>query len=123
MKNVIQCWWIVCVIVATAAQGSQNPLSIDSPRGGEVFIIGQTYRIQLGAKTRAKTVRVELSRDGGNTFESIGAIDNTVKDHSKRNTLSWAPSGVASSNCLIHISSDTSTLKSAPFSISDVTAD
>jgi len=58
---------------------------VDNPSGGEVFVPGQTQQVRI--RTKAKLVLVELSRDGGTTFEQLGTINNGVKDSSKKNVL------------------------------------
>jgi hypothetical protein len=91
---------VAFTMIAINAEAA-SAITFDSPRGGEVFLAGQVQEIRLGAKARAKSITIELSRDGGLTFEALGAIDNGVKDRSGRNRLAFPIAGAASSNCIV----------------------
>lgn len=93
------CVFAVCVVSAGLQAGQS--ITIASPRGGEFFLVGQSQFVRLDDRTRFKSVRVELSRDGGATFELLGTIDNSVKD--KRNLLAFTVSGPASGNCVVRV--------------------
>ncbi len=99
--------WVVSIVMLVASANSNAAsatISFDAPSGGEVYALGQTQQVRLGSKTPAKIVKIELSRDGGTTFELLGSIDNTVKDLSLKNVLSFTAAGTASSNCLMRAS-------------------
>jgi len=86
------------LFVAATSHAATATITFDSPNGGEVYAPGQTQYVRLGSKTPAKVVKVELSRDGGTTFELLGSIDNSVKDLTLRNVLSYtAPRAMATS--------------------------
>ncbi len=86
----------------------ETPLIIEKPSGGEVYFPGQTQTVLLDLKTRAKSVLIELSRDGGLTFETLGTVDNTIKDRGARNRLTWTVAEPFSTNGQIRAtSSDT----------------
>ncbi|HEY3319909.1 MAG TPA: hypothetical protein VGP72_05470 [Planctomycetota bacterium] len=110
-----------CAVFVIDIHAATTAITFDSPRGGEVYAIGQAQQIRLGAKTKAKSVIVELSRDGGTNFESLGSIDNSGKDINKRNVLLFTVTGPASSNCVIKASAvigkTTVIATSLPFSI------
>src|SRR5258708_1357189 len=97
------CVICVCLISEAAMAASAIQLVIDSPRGGELYVPGQQQTVVLGAKTVAKSILVELSRDGGTTFVPLGTIDN-----SRRSTppiLQWTVPTPASSNAVIRVTS------------------
>jgi hypothetical protein len=119
-------WELVAVVTLSisSASAAVPTLVFDSPRGGEVYAIGTTQKVRLGSKTRAKVVKVELSRDGGVSFELLGAIDNTVTDLAIRNVLAFTVSGASSSNCVIRASGTVGKTPvvelSSPFSIGSI---
>lgn len=67
---------------------TEQPITIEKPSGGELYQPGATQVILLDPKTKAKQVLIELSRDGGGTFETLGTIDNTVTPRALRQQLS-----------------------------------
>lgn len=73
-------------------------MTITAPLGGETYFEGGTEVVL--AKASAKTVQVDLSRDGGTTFTHIGTINNQSKDRSLRYKLFWNVVGPASNKCL-----------------------
>ena len=108
--------------LATTSVWAATPImSFDSPRGGEVYTVGQAQCVRLGDKTRAKTVRIELSRDAGGSYEILGTIDNGNK--ANRNVLVFTVTTPASSHCVLRatgtIGKTTSVLVSYPFTIND----
>jgi N-acetylneuraminic acid mutarotase len=96
----LHCALAVCLLSAGLQAGQS--ITIASPRGGEFFLVGQTQVVRLDDRTKFKSVGVELSRDGGTTFESLGTIDN-AGDKSKRNALSFTVTGPASGNCVVRV--------------------
>lgn len=112
---------VVILLGSATAHAGTPTIVFESPRGGEVYGLGQAQKVRLGSKTRAKTVKIELSRDGGATFELLGTVDNTVKDKEQRNILSFTVSGTSSSNCVIKatgtVGKTTVSSLSSPFSI------
>ena len=101
--------WVILIALVTSlsAFASQPALIIVSPRGGEIYADGSTQLITLDPHTRYKSVLIELSRDGGQTWSTIGTINNTVKDRTKRNILSWTLSNPPSSNAVIRATATT----------------
>ncbi|MCK6472701.1 MAG: hypothetical protein L6R28_13235 [Planctomycetes bacterium] len=91
--------------VAVQLQAAVKPITVEKPAGGEMYLPGQTQTVVLNAKTRAKSVLVELSRDGGVTFETLGTIDNTVKEKTARNRLQWTVDEPYSSDAVIRATS------------------
>src|SRR6185295_7839821 len=78
-------FWAPAVHAATA-----KPVVIFTPMGGEFFVVGTTQKVRLDPKTRNKMVTIELSTDGGTTFPTqLGVINNTEKDKTKHNVLSF----------------------------------
>lgn len=85
------------LVITVTAQAAQK-MTISAPTGGEVYFEGGTEVVL--AKASSKTVQVDLSRDGGQTFTHIGLINNQSKDRSLRYKLFWNVTGPASSDCL-----------------------
>src|SRR5262245_25272839 len=90
---------ITTCLLAFVTHGAAPALTVVAPRGGEVYVTGQKQTVLLGGKLKAVTL--ELSRDGGATFELLGIVNNTVKDKTKRNNFAFTVTGAASSNCMI----------------------
>src|ERR1043165_8209430 len=107
--------FLYCAVAARAA--TPVPILFDSPRGGEVYFNGQQQSVRLNAKTRAKSVAIELSRDGGFTFTSLGTINNMVKDKTKLNVLSFTVAGAGSNNCVLRATAGASSGLSGEFTI------
>ena len=103
---------------ATAVLGATSPLTLDYPGGGQVFVVGTTQQIRLGAKTRVTPVSVDLSTDGGTTFTNLGSI---AVSKTGIPTLSFTVPNTPSGNCVIRVSGSikgvSSTASSAPFAI------
>lgn len=98
-KRHFLCVALATVVLSGCAWASAPALDFASPRGGEVFVVGQKQFVKLASKF--KSIVVELSRDGGGTFEALGTIDNTVKDATKHNVLSFTVSAPATANGVI----------------------
>ncbi len=98
-----------------AVSAAQSRISIQSPAGGETFIEGQSQLVRVAS--RLKSVKVELSRDGGQAFETLGTIDAMSKDLSLRTALKWTVSLPASTTCVIRVSSGVFSATSGMFSI------
>ncbi len=75
---------------------------VASPQGGEVYVVGQTQTFLYSGRV-FKTLTVELSRDGGVTWEAIGSIEN--KDRAKRNQFKWIVSGSSTQNARVRMKS------------------
>jgi hypothetical protein len=94
------------------------PVTIVTPAGGEFYIVGSKQRVRLDAKTRSKSIAIELSIDGGVTFSAyLGTIDNTAKDKSKRNLLEFNVPATPSGNCLLRATASGVASVSPGFSI------
>lgn len=79
-------------------------LTVTSPEGGEAYVTGQTQTIIYGGRIRFTTITVELSRDGGLTYDLIGTINNkAIKDRYLRNRLQWRVEGAPSVNCIVRM--------------------
>lgn len=109
---------LVVLLCCLESQAATAAPVILAPAGGELYVVGTQQKVRLDAKTRAKSVTVELSRDGGTTFESLGTINNAVKDKTKLNVLAWTVAGAASSNCVIKATASGVAGLTAVFSIS-----
>lgn len=112
---------IIAAFAVTNISAATQTIQFESPGGGEVFAIGQVQKVRLGARTRAKVVTIDISRDGGATFQLLGAIDNSTKDVTMRNVLTFTVTGPSSSNCVLRatgtIGRTSITSTSSPFSI------
>ncbi|HLX60388.1 MAG TPA: hypothetical protein VKX17_03805 [Planctomycetota bacterium] len=101
MKNsiVVSALLILASFTSHDACAATAPLEITTPRGGEVYLVGQTQQVRVTG--RFKQVIIDLSRDGGATFADVGTIDNTVKDKSLQNLLTFTVAGPAATNCIM----------------------
>jgi CSLREA domain-containing protein len=92
-------------------------ITVAVPNGGENWQINTSQTIRWTSSGITGSVNIELSRDGGATFVTLFA--NTPNDGSE----SWTVTGLASSNCLVKISSvddpSISDLSDAAFTISN----
>lgn len=91
---------LICLAARISVAG-QPPITFETPRGGEVFVSGQTYLIRLGQRTRPKQIDIELSTDQGATFSKIGTINNLVKDRNLRNVFKWEAPLAHSGRCML----------------------
>ena len=98
-----------------AAQDDSRFIQFKAPLGGEIYVVGQMQKVQL--KSSLKSLKIELSRDGGTTFETLGALDNK-RAHG---IFAWPVTAGSSSNAVIRASGskhgDAITVTSATFSI------
>ncbi len=103
--------------IISEAPSPSSSITVLTPNGGEDWPTGLAQTIQWDSNNLSGNVKIELSRNGGNTYETLFA--NTSNDGSQ----TWAVSGLASNNCRIRISSiDTpsvSDLSDGAFTISD----
>lgn len=76
---------------------------VDSPNGGEILAIDATYDIAWTA-TLLSDVKLELSRDGGASWEVLAAT--TPNDGLE----AWTVTGPVSNNCLIRVASTDGTV-------------
>ncbi|HLX60657.1 MAG TPA: hypothetical protein VKX17_05190, partial [Planctomycetota bacterium] len=91
-------------LAATGAMAAAAPiLQIVQPHGGEIYVIGQTQQISINCKTKT-SVKLELSRDGGTTYEQLGII-NIIS--ATNNLFSWKVFGATTPNAVIRASATT----------------
>ena len=112
-----------CCIVLMSPAFAATTLTLDYPRGGEVFVVGTTQQVKLSGRYKTgSSVAVELSRDGGGTFTALGTI--TVARNITP-TLQFPVTEPASSNCVVKVSiqstqgvaAQSASASSAPFAI------
>ncbi|MGA1823810.1 MAG: BACON domain-containing protein [bacterium] len=72
-------------------------LTVTSPNGGEAWQIGAIYHILWESGDTSGSVKIELSRDNGSTWETL--FVSTVDDHIEE----WEVTGPESENSLIKI--------------------
>ena len=84
-----------------AEQSIFVPLAVASPNGGEVWPVGSSQEIAWTASGVAN-VKIELSRDGGATWEDIVASTAAAAG-----TYPWTVTGPASANCVVRVSDAT----------------
>jgi len=111
---------LLCLAIWTVGHGTevfaaQSRLAINNPHGGEVYFSGQTQIVSVA--TSLKVVNISLSRDGGQTFESLGSIDRSSTDINKRTTLNWQVNLPASNTCLIRVTDGVFVQTSGMFAI------
>ena len=84
-------------VVFTIQEPLQPMLTITRPNGGEEWEIGFQTEIRWTSQDVDSPVDISLSRDGGDTFETLAsAVENT-------GTFSWSISGPASDSCRVKI--------------------
>lgn len=76
----------------------QDFISLEKPQFGQSLLIGNTYEIKWSSFGTSGNVKIELSKDGGNNFETL--IENTPDD----GTELWIPAFPTSHKCLMKIS-------------------
>ena len=112
-----------CCIVLMSPAFAATTLTLDYPRGGEVFVVGTTQQVKLSGRYKTgSSVAVELSRDGGGTFTALGTI--TVA-RNVTPTLQFPVTEPVSSNCIVKVSipatsgaaAQSTSQASAPFAI------
>lgn len=74
-------------------------LAVTSPNGGETLLIGSTATLTWSSSGLAGAVHVDLSRNGGATWERI--LTNTANDGSQ----AWNVSGPATAQALVRVQS------------------
>jgi len=112
--------WAFTLLGCGTVWAATRAITFVKPSGGETYTVGQAQQVRLDPKTKAKTVTIELSRDGGATWVPLGTIDNTVKDASARNALPFQVTAPASANCVIRATDPSGKMLAAislPFSI------
>lgn len=95
----------------TPNQDTSPAITVIIPNGGETWNVNSTVTIYWTYYNVSGNVKIELSRDGGATWETI--IASTPIDDGQE---PWTVTGFASSNCLIRI---TSTTNSSIYDVSD----
>jgi len=94
----------------------EEKLTVTSPNGGENWQIGTPHTIIWTSSGTSGNVKIELSRDGGLTWQTY--FVSTLDDGSE----SWVVTGPASANCVIRISDVDGTpwdVSDSPFTISE----
>lgn len=79
---------------------TQATIAVISPNGGETWPLGTVQSIQWSSTGVTGNVRIELSRNGGATFDEV-LFASTAND----GTENWAVTGAATSQARIRISS------------------
>lgn len=93
---------LALVMVMGLAQAA-DPMNFTAPQGGEAYCEGQPQTVRYSGR-RFKTIKADLSRDGGKTWECIGVVDPAS------NKLHWMVSG-HSATCCVRLTGTTPTGK------------
>jgi hypothetical protein len=88
----------------------QPQLRVIVPNGGEIWNVGSDQEIKWDSQNNSDSVTIELSRDGGNSWETLFA--STPDDHSQM----WTVTDPPSNNCKIRITD----VDGSPSDVSDV---
>lgn len=86
-------------LIGIAASGGSPSLALSAPNGGGSATLGNPLTITWTASGFAGNVRIELSRDGGTTWETLFA--NTANDGSEV----WVATGSATAAALVRVTS------------------
>ncbi len=88
------------------------------PNGGQTLILGGTQNLTWTSGGPTSLVNVELSRNGGNTWETLAS------NFANTGTFQWLVSGTPSTNCLLRVSDAVdgvpSDMSNAAFSIAEL---
>ena len=76
-------------------------LTLSSPNGGELILIGANYNVTWTDNTGLATIKIELSTNGGSTWTTVAA------NAPNNGSYSWAVPNSPSTTCLIRISDPT----------------
>ncbi len=97
-----------------------NPaLTISAPNGGETFVANSSYNISWFSQGASNNYRIEVSTDGGATYQMINAnyfTPQQVVNYSWN--ISTGLTGLPSANCLVRVT-DISGIAGAPLDVSD----
>ncbi len=93
--------FLPCLMSQSLQAASRAILSLNAPRGGEYLIAGQIQQVEMEVRSKVLTIKVELSRDNGVSFETIGVLDNTGPSRSRKKVLQYTASSPSSTACLI----------------------
>ena len=95
---------LICclVLMSPVFAAASKPITFATPGGGEVYALGQQQSVVLAGKPFSKSVLIELSRDGGTTFETLGTIHLSSKGAS---ALPWTVSLPDTSNAVLRATS------------------
>ena len=90
-------------------------VTVLSPNGGDVWQIGTIQTIQWTSSNLTSSVKIELSRDGGNTYQLL------FSNQPNAGSVSWTVTGTETFQALIKITSMTDStvtdVSDAPFTI------
>jgi len=87
-------------------------ISVTFPNGDETLLLGGSQNITWTSAGEISQVKIELSRNGGNTWTTLAASTSNDGAHP------WTISGSASDNCLLRISDASD---GTPVDVSDAT--
>jgi hypothetical protein len=90
-------WIAGCELIPEFDEGEPS-LELTGTAGGETWDIGAEYRITWGSEN-LDHVRVELSRDGGATWETLAGSVPALSGG-----FSWVATGAESTECVVRIS-------------------
>jgi uncharacterized delta-60 repeat protein len=97
------CVLVIVLILAAVGCGRSGvewpAIGVVSPGGGQIWLIGSLQAIAW-TSFGVEAVRIELSRDGGRTWETIGLR----ADAGAYGSCVWRVTGPASPNCVIRVS-------------------
>lgn len=87
-------------ILVNEGRFTDSSINVLTPNGGEVWNINQTKQIKWSGYKLSNSVKIELSRDSGLTWQ---LINNTASSTSEGGVFNWNPTGPKSTNCLIRV--------------------
>ncbi len=90
--------WDANVYLFLNTSGAAGRITVISPNGGEIWYAGNSMDIQWNSQGNSGHIKIELSRNGGSTWEMLFA---STPDDGKQ---SWVVTGPASTNCKVRIS-------------------
>lgn len=105
----------------TGSESGLISLTLLAPNGGEEWAVDSTQTIKWSSDALTNPVKIELSRDGGDTFETL--LESTANDGMEN----WTVTGPATTKAVIKISNaddpSVSAKSNNPFTIIEPAAD
>jgi hypothetical protein len=88
--------WFLLVLMVNPSSAQNGSLTLLTPNGGEGWRLGTTQRIEWSASGLGGDFRIELSRDGGTTYEFIAVT-------SSGSNFDWTVSGLPTTEARIRV--------------------
>lgn len=85
----------------TGVLGEFRTITVSAPAPGENWEIGSQRAVRWSASPEIDSVKIELSRNGGQSFETV--VEKVANANPQDNSFTLTVAGGAASNCLVRI--------------------